>query len=175
MNFHKVGVGEAFNLFTSRVNTDCCIMEVMEDGIFTIVIFLNNMTTEEKRLLRFGKIRTRIIEEDNFILPILQFGNNLIFEIEFNPFLYDDERRTLSGKSNLVNIIGVELTDYTVQTIRLANMPKKLYGKYITSWNIADPLNFSEKYTKWIDSLRNKYSVYDLWNIGVYVGYFGEK
>ena len=140
MNFHKVGVGEAFNLFTSRVNTDCCIMEVMEDGIFTIVIFLNNMTTEEKRLLRFGKVE-RIIEEI-IHLAILQFGNNLI-EIEFNPFLYDDERRTLSGKSNLVNIIGVELTDYTIQTIG-CQYAQKLYGKYIIV-GIADPLILVEK------------------------------
>ncbi len=176
-HFHKIKVGGIFDLFKDKVYSDGCVMEVLKGGGgFTLCIFLQNMSDEEKELLKRGKIRTKIIEEDNFIFPLIQFNNtDFIFEIDFNPFLYKDERKKLSGKSNIVNIIGVELTDYTVQAIRMVNMPKKLYSKYITSWNTSNPKTFTKGYTKWTDRLRRNYTVSQLWNMSVYVGKFGEK
>ncbi len=174
--FHKLEVGKPFDLFANIVHFDSCIMEVMNDGTFMLVIFLRGMSNIERELLRKGTINTRIIENGNLILPLVRFNNSdLIFEINFNPFLYKDERKILAGKSNMVNIIGIELIDYTVQTIRFVNMPLKLYSKYITNWNLGDPLEYSKQYITWVDELQSKYSVLDLWNMGQYIGRFGEK
>ena len=100
----------------------------------------------------------------------------MIFEIDFDPFLYEDERKDLIGQSNLVSMVGVELTNNIVRTIRLVNMPKKLYSKYITAWSLMDDREgFSDRYRQWINNLHEKYSVLELWRMGVYVGKMGEK
>ena len=174
---HVISVGQPFNAFSGDVNIDCCIMELTHDGTFMLIIYLHNMTQQEKKLLRDSTIRVRVVEEEDFLLPLIQFGSTeMIFEIDFDPFIYTDERKNLIGQSNLVNMVGVELSNRIVQTIRLMNMPKKLYSKYITAWSLMDDREgFSDRYRQWINNLHEKYSVLELWRMGVYVGKMGEK
>ena len=181
MDFTAVSVGEEFTLFRDVVGKmkgiDGVICELLDDGHFTIVIYMNNMSKKEKEILSEKQIYARIIEEGNFLLPIIRYGNSpLIYEIEFNPFLYyQDKRFDYVGKSNLVFIFGIESTTNIIKTMRYVNMPKKLYSKMVANWNsIYDVEEYNKEYKKWVNSFKN-YHLFDLWERATYIGKFGEK
>ena len=180
MEFTSIEVGKPFPLFqdSNTHGINGCVFEVLDDGIFILVIYLNNMQSEEKKILKKKKIHVKVIEEDEFILPLMRFGDTeLLFEIDFDPFLYlskNDERFEKIGQSNMVNIISIESTNNIVQTMRWVNMPLKLYNKMIATWNTVNDLNYSKKYKNFINRFK-RYGLLQLWNMGEYIGKMGER
>lgn len=175
-----IQVGDEFTLFKEGSETmpDGSYFEALDenDG-FTMVTYLTDMSGEEKALLGEGKITTRIIREGNKILTILRFGHSpLLFEVNFDPTLYKDQRAMqLCFENHMVTFISIEKRNNVIQTIRMANMPMKLKQAYITAWTSAyNEPNFSNNYTEWIDSLMS-FSTVELWHKGEDIGYFGEK
>lgn len=177
---YSLEVGKRLPLFNKNIETlkgqECCVMELSDDGSFILLIVLPDMTFREEALLRENTIKTRIIERGDFIYPIIRFEKtDMMFEIDFDPFLYDEERIKKVGQSNMVNIVAVEGNDFIIKVLRWANMPKKLYSKYITNWNLANKEEYSIKYHEWTSKLKREYGVNELWNEAKYVGEFGER
>lgn len=172
-------IGKPFELFYGRnmEGQSGCIFECHKTGGYALIVYMDNMTEAEKKLLRFGKIQVKIIKEtDSFMLTLIKFANSpLVFEMEFDPTLYKDNRMDNMLKSNIIDIIGVESTDNTIQTIRQVSTPMNLYRIWLVAWQVAkETNNFSEKYKRWVDDLRKRYSVLQLWDIGSYIGKMGE-
>ncbi len=175
----ELEVGKPFELFAGRdySGIDGCMFELLHDGSFVLIVYMNNMTEKEREVLRKTKIETRIIQEtDYFIIHLIKFtGTPLIFEIDFDPTLYPDERKDMIAESNMVSIIGVESNDNTIQTLRLANMPLGLHEKLVAAWIQAKEIEgFSKKYKAWIMDLQSRYSVLGMWKMGVYMGKRGD-
>jgi len=173
-------VGEEFDLFKGKflAGQDGAIFEALHGGGFALIIYLSNMNNKEKELLRKGKIQVRVIREtDYFVLTLVRFASSpLIFEIVFDPLLYKDEREDQLGDSNIVYIVGIESNTNIIQTLRMANMPVRLYHIFQSSWEKAKDIpDFSTKYNRWIEDLEKRYSVLELWDMGEYVGKMGEK
>ena len=169
-------IGTPYTLFKGRdMSNQCgCILECHKQGELFFNIYIDDMTEKEKQSLRFDKIETRIIQENNYIYALLKFGDNLLFEIEFNPNLYKDNRVN-NIKGNMVYIISVESNNNIIQTLRYVNIPQKLFSTWLSNWNEVLKINdYSEKYKKWIDDLRNRYSPLKLWEYGKFSGYMGE-
>ena len=169
-------IGTPYTLFKGRdMSNQCgCILECHEQGELFFNIYIDDMTNKEKQSLRFDKIETRVIQESNYIYALLKFGNNLLFEIEFDPNLYKDNRVN-NIKGNMVYIISIESNNNIIQTLRYVNIPQKLFSTWLSNWNEVLKINdYSEKYKKWIDDLRNRYSPLKLWEYGKFSGYIGE-
>lgn len=120
-------IGKEFELFYGRNmrGQDGCIFErFKEGGEYCLVVYMSEMSKEEKELLRFGKIRVKVIHEGDYILTLIRYGkSDLCFEYSFDPMLYKDGRMDNLLNGNLIYIIGVESEDNTIQTLRLVNMP----------------------------------------------------
>ena len=173
----KLEVGKPYTLFTGRntKNQTCCIFECNKKGELFLNIYINNMTKSEKQSLRFNKIEVRILEESNYLYTLFKFGDCLIFELDFDPTLYKDDRIMNIIKSNLVHVISLESNNNLIQTLRLVNAPMKLFTKWHSIWiNAKDIDNYSEKYKNWVLDLQNRYTPTKLWEYGKHVGRMGE-
>lgn len=174
---HKIEVGTPFEYFTGdMLNMNGAVLEAIYNGGFMLVVYLNNMTLKEKQALESGKVEVRLIKEtDTFLMPLIKFDKQLEFGLIFDPTKYTDERKDILFKSNMVTIIGIESTTNTINTLRLANMPMRLFRLFIGSWEQAKSIeNFGQKYNAWVDDLYNRYSDDELWKMGVYIGKMGE-
>ena len=172
----KLEVGTPYTLFQGRnmLNQCGCILECHEQGELFFNIYIDDMTEKEKQSLRFDKIETRAIQENNYIYALLKFGDNLLFEIEFDPNLYKDNRVN-NIKGNMVYIISIESNNNIIQTLRYVNIPQKLFSIWLNNWSEVLKIDgYSSKYKKWIDDLRNRYSPLKLWEYGKFSGYMGE-
>jgi hypothetical protein len=159
-------IGKPFKMFEGKdiIGKDGCVFECLENHSYALAIYLSNMSDSEISFLRFEKVTCRIIEEGDFLLTLVRFGNSeLIFEMAFDPTLYKDQRMDNMLKSNMLNLIGIESTTNIIKTLRMANLPIALYRKMITIWgNAKDIENYSQKYTNWMDDLDKRYSVWQL-------------
>ena len=173
----KLEIGKSYTLFTgtNMKNQTACIFECTENGTLLLNIYINNMTNTEKQSLRFNKIEVRILEESDFLYTLLNFGNNFIFELDFDPTLYKDDRIINIINSNLVHVISIESNNNLIQTLRLVNAPLKLFTKWHSIWINAKEINdYSIKYKNWVLDLQNRYSPTQLWEYGKYLGKMGE-
>lgn len=180
MEFCKLEVGQPYELFTGRdlKGQTGCIFEVFHGGSYILNIYLNNITKEEKLLLRKGKIKTKIITEGNNLLTLLEFGSNtdFIFEMSFDPTLYRDGRILDLFNSNMLLIVGVESNDNTIQILRQVSVPLKLFQLWLDTWKKTIMVdNYSKQYKEWMDNLEYKYSMIDLWKMGLYMGKMGQQ
>jgi len=173
----KLEVGKPYELFTGKnmKGQTCCIFKCTENGTLLLNIYINNMTVSEKQSLRFDKIEVRIIEENNYLYTMFKYAETLIFELDFDPTLYKDDRIINIIKSNLVHVISIESNNNLIQTLRLVNAPLKLFTKWHTIWiNAKDIDNYSNKYKNWVFDLQNRYTPTQLWEYGKYLGEMGE-
>jgi len=173
----KLQIGKPYTLFQGKnmKNQTACIFECTEDGTLLLNIYINNMTSTEKQSLRFDKIEVRILEESDFLYTLFKVGNHLIFELDFDPTLYKDNRIINIINSNLVHVISIESSNNLIQILRLVNAPLKLFTKWHTIWINAKEINdYSIKYKNWVFDLQNRYSPTDLWEYGKYIGKMGE-
>jgi len=173
----KLEIGKPYVLFTGKnmKNQTACIFECAKNGELFLNIYINNMTNSEKQSLRFDKIEVRILEESNFLYTLFKVGDYLIFELDFDPTLYKDDRIINIIESNLVHVISIESSNNLIQALRLINAPMKLFTKWHTIWINAKEINdYSKKYKNWVLDLQNRYSPTQLWEYGKYVGKMGE-
>ncbi len=179
--FTALEVGKEFPMFSKSkektLNIDGAIIEMLpkEHG-YTLSLYMCNMILEEVKILRFNKISCKYIQEGDFILTLIGYNNsNIIFEISLDPTLYKDNRSDFLLKTNMITVVGIESTNNIVKTIRYCSVPIKLYNKWIEVWGRAKDIEgYSEKYTRWVDDLDRRYSLVQLWDIGVYIGKMGE-
>lgn len=174
---HKMEVGKEFEYFLGdRKNIDGAILEAVFNGGFMLVVYLKNMSMSEQMALRTGKVQVRLIKEtDTFLMPLIKFGWQLEFSLIFDPTKYTDERKDTLFESNMMTIVGVESTTNIIKTLRMANMPNRLFRTIMGSWDLAKKEeNFSERYNAWVDDLYRRYDDNQLWEMGIYMGKMGE-
>lgn len=192
-------VGKPFELFYGRnmKGLDGCIFERLKNDDdkgeeYCLVVYMNGMSEKERELLRFGKIRVRVIQEGDFLLTMVKFGSSeLVFEISFDPLLYKDGRMDNLINCNMIYVVGIESRDGIIKSLRLVNMPRRLLLRFVSVWgkvigsresssdvksydkscNYSD---YSRKYVRWVEDLDKRYSVLDLWGLGEDVGVMGE-
>jgi hypothetical protein len=174
-------VGQQFPMFENSkrnmIGADGAVFELLpSDEGYILCIYMSNMNKREFEALRNEKIICRYIQEGDFLLTLIKYGSTeLIFEISLDPTLYKDGRGANLLKSNMLSVVGIESTTNIVNTLRYCNIPTKLYSKMITVWDKAKYIeNYSRKYTNWMNDLDSRYSVIELWDIGVYIGKMGD-
>lgn len=179
-DFTTIQVGKKFDLFKRNSGfSDGCYFEALPDnGGFFMTVYLGGMDVMEKQILESEIIRARMIKEGNKILFLIRYGESpLVFEANFDPTLYNDDRAMqIAFDNHMVTFVGVERSDNTVQTLRQANFPMKLKQSLITAWASAyEEKNYSGNLASWVDELYCAYTTLELWDIAENVGYFGEK
>jgi hypothetical protein len=179
-NITTIQVGKKYDLFKRNTGfSDGAYFEALEDNEgFFMSIYLGGMDATERHALESEIIRVRMIKEGNKILFITRYGKTpLMFEVNFDPTLYEDERvMQIVFDNHMVTFVGIERSNNIVQTLRQANFPMKLKQTLITAWMGAfEEEDYSTKYTNWTLNLYNKFTTFELWDIGEDVGYFGEK
>lgn len=176
-----ISVGKEFPLFQNGLNAvrnqDGVLFEAIEDdGGYSIVVCLNKPTPEEIELVSEQRIHMRLFQEDNFVLPMVQFGSyQMIFEMFFDPTRYEDERAIqLQEDNNSVMVTLVDSSNNIVKGLRMANLPLELIQICSYYWSKAYlQSNFSTDYAKWYQHLQ-QYSLETLWEQSKPVGYLGE-
>ena len=126
---HVLQVGKKFELFkiNNMIGKEGCVLEVLQDGIFCISVYLKNMSIKEKKALKEDVIKVKLFKDDNhLILPMFKYGNILEFGLIFDPLKYIDKRKDNMFKSNMIIIVGIESINGIIETIRYCNMPKRL-------------------------------------------------
>lgn len=168
MELTRISVGEKFSVFRKRSEqmTDGAIFELLPEGGYVFVIYLYDMTSREKTLLRKADIITKVFKQDGFLLTLFRFGvSDIIFEVVFDPNLYQDGRELDLMKSNMVNVIGVDGRTDIVQTLRLVSTPMKLFKIWQETWlQSMIKEEYSRQYTIWLDKLYAKHTVMELWH-----------
>lgn len=172
--FTKLEVGKP-SPFPSKLNFDGGHFEADQNG-FLFLIYLSGMKAKEKRSFKSDVVRARTIRDEDKLLTLIRFGSSpLIFELSFDPTLYKDERAyDLIEKTNTVQIICIDSKDNTLQVLRLVSMPNELRNTWHEYWERArNDANFSQEYTRWLNSLYSSHSVINLWNKAKNAGSFG--
>ncbi|TVX85958.1 hypothetical protein [Paenibacillus agilis] len=176
-----IRVGKKFPLFSESVEKlkgiDGAFFEANEfnQGYF-FCVHLANINFMDKQCFRNDKISVRILQgSDGLVLPLMKFGKSMIFDINFDPTLYADERVfQFVDTNNILTIFLIESNTGEVKAIRQCNFPLKMIQICREAWGRAMlDLNFSEKYTEWIGRMNN-YSQQTLWDRATKVGDMGE-
>lgn len=168
----RLRIGDKFTLFHSMYmkGKDGCLFEALHGGGFSLIAYLSNMSQAEKTALS-ESITVKLYREDSFLLPIIRFGNtHLMFEVIFDPTLYDDGRDETLTVSNMLTIIGVESNSNIIKTLRLVSINPSLYKELVSFWIKAKNMeDFSKKYINWVRELDAKYTVLQLWSRSKYI------
>lgn len=159
------------------MNQDGAVFEALEDnGGYILGVYLNQPHPQEVAILRSEKILTRLLIQDNFILPMVQFGSTLmIFEISFDPTLYTDERVfQFQESNNTLMVVSIDSSTGKVVALRHANFPLKFIQHCSEAWAKAFlETNYSEKYRNWYGGLQ-QHSLETLWEKAMPTGTLGD-
>src|SRR5690606_27619173 len=111
-------------------------LEAVKDDGFYALLCLPNISGKEKETLKTTKINVRIVENDGMLLTLIRFGSTpLIFELNFDPTLYPDQRAIeLLDFSDLLQIVGIDTKDLTIQALRVVTIPRRLIDEWRKSW-----------------------------------------
>jgi hypothetical protein len=178
-----IGVGHKFPLFSEGVEKmkgrDGAFFEASDYGQgYVFCIHFSNVRNAEIEIIRKSPISMRIIkgEEDSMVLPIIKFGNSMVFEMVFDPTLYKDARALqFTDTNNILSIFLIESNTGEVKVIRQTNFPLKMIQICKEAWARAIlDVNFSEKFNNWYNALQNRYTPEGLWNRALYIGKMGE-
>lgn len=176
-----IGVGEKFPLFSDSVERmkgkDGAFFEAVDyNQGYMFCIHFSNVRQAEIDIIRNKTISMRIIEEDGMVLPMIRFGNSLVFEMVFDPTLYTDARSLqIVDTNNILSIFLIESNTGVIKVIRQTNFPLKMIQICKEAWSRAIlDLNFSKRFSEWYDRLQSRYTPEGLWNRAKYVGKMGE-
>ncbi|WP_255305653.1 hypothetical protein [Paenibacillus sp. Mc5Re-14] len=177
----EIKVGERFPLFANSIEKlkgiDGAKFEATDfnQGYF-FCIHLTDISFMDKQSFRNDKIAVKVLQGDGgMILPMIMFGKSMIFEMKFDPTLYDDERVfQLAEGYNILTIFLIESNNGVVKAIRQCNLPLKMVQICKEAWGRAMlDLDFSSKFQAWTTRLNN-YSLQTLWDRATKVGSMGE-
>ncbi|NKI24721.1 hypothetical protein HFN20_26575 [Paenibacillus dendritiformis] len=123
----KLEVGKKFLLYEESVKRlmgrDGAFFEAGENGQgYYFCVHLTNISFMDKHTFRNDKVSMRVLQgSDGLVLPMVKFGKSLMFEMNFNPTLYDDTRALqLSDTKNLLTMFLIESNNGDLKAIRHA-------------------------------------------------------
>lgn len=174
-------VGEKFPMFEGSLkkmkNQDGGNFEALESGNgYLMSIYLNKPHPKEISIIRTKTIYVRLVEEGEFVLPIIKFGNTtIIFELSLDPTLYDDARALqFKESSNMMLIALIDSSTGKIAALRQANLPLKMIQNCSEKWARAFlDSEYSKQYSNWYLKMR-QVPLERLWQRGTYVGKMGE-
>lgn len=176
-----IAIGETYPLFEKSMkmlnNQDGGVFEALENGDgFLYTMFLNQPSKEEINLVRTKDIKVRLIDEEPFVLPLIQFDNSrMIFEMSFDPTLYQDDRAfQMKQSNNVLTIVLVDSSTHVVHALRSANLPLRFIQRCGHVWAKAflEP-DFSNRYKQWFRK-KQEIDLESLWEHALYLGKMGE-
>jgi hypothetical protein len=179
----SIKVGEIFPLFNESTThlrgQDGAFFEASSHNQgYMFCIYNYDLHFMEIQTYKNANIEVRILQgSDGMILPLLRFGKtNVIYEMVFDPTKYEDDRALqFLQANNLLLISVIESRNGILKYMREAtNFPLKFIQICKEAWSRAlMDLNFSDKYTVWIEKMR-RYDLITLWNRATPVGVLGE-
>lgn len=150
-----------------------------EDGGWFIFLRIYKPIDEEKEFFN-KEMKVKIITtiEKDFLLTLIEFDENLSYELPFDPTIYTRETQDKLLENNLVTIIIIDSSDGTIIKLRAATFPRKyetiakpFWKKIINEYGFG---NYTKINNEYYESLINKYSAKELLHIGKHAGYFGD-
>ena len=107
---------------------------------------------DEIAAIQHETIHVRVLKKDGFALPMLRFGStNMMFEMSFDPTLYQDARALDIIKSNnLLTITLVNSLNSVVKALRYCIFPLKFMQECTELWSRAYlKSGYSTDYRAW--------------------------
>ncbi|MNS71914.1 hypothetical protein D3C72_1053060 [compost metagenome] len=159
------------------MGTDAAFFEANEfNQGYSFFVYLTDISFSDIYSFRNDKITMKILQaNDGIVLPLTKIGNTMIFEMSFNPVLYNDDRYLqLAESNNILSMFLIESRTGTVKAIRQCNLPLKMIQICKEAWSraILDP-NFTVKFNEW-SSRMSKYPIRTLWDRATSAGTLGE-
>ncbi len=169
MPYEKIEVGLPFEIKNKTVPGDGTIFQSMGDGIWLQAIYFTNISPYEVECIRIGDIKFRFIKEGDFLLPLVRYNTEVVFELAFDPTLYLSKEVYLDFESmtaaNTMATVLIDSQTNLVVAIRAHSIPSKLFSTMKEVYQKAFLIEgFSEKYKHWVSNLRRK-DVFELWEI----------
>jgi len=178
----EIKVGEKMPVFQKSLEKmkgrDGAVFEASEfNQGYNFFIHLANISFMEKHIFQTERVHMRVLQgSDGLVLPMMQFGKTgLMFEILFDPTLYDDNRSLqFTNRSNILTMILIESTNGIVKAIRQCNLPLKMIQICKEAWAkaILDP-EYRKKHNEWAEKI-SRYPLQTLWSRATKVGELGE-
>lgn len=177
----KFAVGEKApdSLWKNREKNGGNLIVGSEDGGWMIALRIYKPTLEEIELFNIEKMKVKIITtpEKDFLLTLLEFHENLSYELPFDPTLYSQEIQEKLLENNLVMIVIIDTCDGTIIKLRAATFPKEyekvakqFWRKIINKYGFGNYTINNEYY----HALTTRYTARELLNMGKYIGDFGD-
>lgn len=179
--FERIAVGEplAGPAREAQLRNQTLLLLEWGNSGYTLYVALPDMSEQEAEIIKQNKVKVRVFQTANCVLPVWQFvGSQLFGETPFDPTLYlpyyPDCKEDLP-KTNLVTIIGVDSATMIVQALRAANLPNNWRRIVSNAWSAAweDPM-YSKRYNAWIDTVIAQYTPKHLLREALRIGYLGE-
>lgn len=177
----SIEVGKKFPIYEESIEKlkgmDGAHFEANDFGQgYSFCVHLSNITFMDKQSFRNDKVTMKILQgNDGLVLPMIRFGKSMLFEMNFNPTLYDDDRALqLASTNNMLLIYLIESNNGVLKAIRQCNLPLKMIQICREAWGraILDP-NYTSKYNEWLERT-SKHSLKTLWDRATNVGDLGE-
>lgn len=177
----NVEVGQPFPLYKDSVKhlrgIDGAFFEASDfNQGYNFCIHLTNISYMDTHIFRKEKIQMKVLQgSDGLVLPMVRFGKSMMFEMNFNPNLYDDNRALqLTDTNNILNMFLIESNNGVLKAIRQCNFPLKMIQICREAWSraILDP-SYNEKYEEWLKRT-SSYALQTLWDRATKVGELGE-
>ena len=109
--------------------------EQMDTGDWIIIIYMGQPSKEERKIVRKAKIMTRYLidESKTMVIALIRFESSpMIYELVFDPTRYKaiewKDRIEWWNESTTVSLLVIDSATGIIEGIRVANMPKPLWG-----------------------------------------------
>lgn len=177
----NIEVGQPFPLYNNSIKRlkgiDGAFFEANDSNQgYNFCIHLTNISYMDTHIFRNDKIQMRVLQgSDGLVLPMIKFGKSMMFEMNFNPNLYDDDRALqITDTNNILNLFLIESNNGVLKAIRQCNFPLKMIQICKEAWSraILDP-EYNIKYGEWLKRTSN-YALQTLWDRATKVGAMGE-
>jgi hypothetical protein len=177
----NIVVGQKFPLFEKgyeqHKGQEYAVFEASEfNQGYMFCAYIPHPRGYEIEAFRKSPIQMRIVKGDGMVIPMIKIGNQLIYEIIFDPTLYDDDRALqIVDRNNILTLFLIDSNTGMLLAIRQCNFPLKMIQMCKEVWSRAIlDINFSEKFSNWHKTLQEKYSLNTMWERALYVGKMGE-
>lgn len=163
MEYVRYSVGEKYDKVMER---DGAVFE-MNSNVGIITVGISNITSDEYKIMREGKLDLYLSVVDGIIFVTIDFEHKLVFDMPFNSALYDSfEMEHPLDKGYFVPVIIVENTTNMITAIRAVgldnNFSTKLYRFAKEQWK-----NRIQNYDERLKNVYNRWSVEEIISFAV--------
>ena len=143
------------------------VLELLEGGYYFLKLVAENMPDSLIEDFMENEVEIKTVFNKDKVYMMVRFGEgDLLYEIFFDPTLYDDRERVKEDikESNWVYITLLDKTDKKIKAIKLISFPIDMFNKITTAWerSLENP-NYTEEYKEFCAGFFSK-DIYYWWN-----------